>query len=125
MDMNKGRGFIHQDGDKNVNMNIEDVAAEMLLNSGEEKKHLAYTNARVKRDKFINAICKNIDDIGDIIDKNCDPNIQIAMLDVCIDMLNNVIGLQMTSYHIGFMTDSALALGEGKTTDTDTNIDKK
>ena len=42
MDMNKGRSFIHQDGDKNANMSIEDVAAEMLLSSREGKKYLAY-----------------------------------------------------------------------------------
>lgn len=123
MDMNKWRGFIHQDGDKNVNMSIEDVAAEMLLNSREGKKYLAYINARADRDKLVNAICKNIDGIDEIIDKNCDPDTQIAILDVCIDMLDNIMRLQMTSYHIGFMTDSALALGE--TTGIDTNIDKK
>lgn len=112
MDMNKGRGFIHQDGDKNVNMSIEDVAAEMLLSSREGKKYLAYINARVDRDKLVNAICKNIDGIQEITEKHCD--------------LDNIMRLQMASYHVGFMTDSALALGEtGKTTDIDTNIDKK
>ena len=124
MDMNKGRGFIHQDGDKNVNMSIEDVAAEMLLSSREGKKYLAYINARVDRDKLVNTICKNIDGIQEITEKNCDIDTQIAIIDVCINMLDNIMRLQMASYHVGFMTDSALALGEtGKTTDT--NIDKK
>ena len=122
MDMNEGRGFIHtHDGKKS----IEDIAAEMLLNSSEGKKYVAYINARADRDKFINAICKNIDGIDEIIGKNCDPDTQIAMLDVCIDLLENIMSLNMTSFHIGFMTDSALALGEGETTCVDTNIDKK
>lgn len=126
MDMNEGRGFIHQDGDKNANMSIEDVAAEMLLSSREGKKYLAYINARVDRDKLVNAICKNIDGIQEITEKHCDLDTQIAIIDVCINMLDNIMRLQMASYHVGFMTDSALALGEtGKTTDTDANIDKK
>ena len=113
--MNEGRGFIHtHDGKKS----IEDIAAEMILNSREGKKYLAYINARSDRDKFVNAICKNIDDIHEITEKNCDIDTQIAMLDVCIDLLENIMSLNMTSFHIGFMTDSALALGE-------TTIDKK
>ena len=118
--MNEGRGFIHTQAN---NARIEDIAAEMLLNSREGKKYVAYINARADRDKFINAICKNIDGIDEIINKNCDPDTQIAMLDVCIDLLENIMSLNMTSFHIGFMTDSALALGE--TTGIDTNINKK
>ena len=120
MDMNEGRGFIHTQA---KNASIEDIAAEMLLNSREGKKYLAFINARADRDKYVNAICKNIDDIHEITEKNCDIDTQIAMLDVCIDMLDNIMSLNMTSFHIGFMTDSALALGE--TTGIDTNIDKK
>ena len=118
--MNEGRRFIHtHDGKKS----IEDIAAEMLLNSSEEKKYVAYINARADRDKYVNAICKNIDDIHEITEKNCDIDTQIAMLDVCIDMLDNIMRLNTTSFHIGFMTDSSLSLGE--TTGIDTNIDKK
>ena len=116
MDMNEGRGFIHTQA---KNASIEDIAAEMLLNSREGKKYVAYINARADRDKFINAICKNIDGIDEIIGKNCDPDTQIAMLDVCIDLLDNIMSLNMTSFHIEFMTDSALSLGET------TGIDKK
>lgn len=119
--MNVGRGFIHTQDGKNTS--IEDIAAEMLLNSREGKKYLAYINARSDRDKFVNVICKNIDDIHEIAEKNCDIDTQIAMLDVCIDMLDNIMRLNVTSFNIGFMTDSALALGE--TTGIDTNIDKK
>ena len=115
--MNVGRGFIHTQDGKNTS--IEDIAAEMLLNSREGKKDMAYMNARSDRDKYVNAICKNIDDINDIIEKNCDIDTQIAMLDVCIDLLDNSMRLNTTSFHIGFMTDSALALGET------TGIDKK
>ncbi len=121
--MNEGRGFIHTQDGKNTS--IEDIAAEMLLNSREGKKYLAYINARSDRDKFVNAICKNIDDIHDIIEKNCDTDTQIAMLDVCIDMLDNIMRLNVTSFNIGFITDSVLALGEGEITGIDTNIDKK
>lgn len=118
--MNEGRGFIHTQA---KNASIEDIAAEMLLNSREGKKYIAYINARNDRDKYVNAICKNIDDIHEITEKNCDIDTQIAMLDVCIDMLDNIMRLNATSFHIGFMTDSALSLGE--TTGIDTNIDKK
>lgn len=117
MDMkNEGRGFIHTKDGKNTS--IEDIAAKMLLNHGDQKGHLAYINARAGRDKLVNDICKNIDDINEIIEKNCDTIIQVAMLDACINLLDNIKKLNVVSFHIGFLTDSALDDTTGINADT-------
>lgn len=116
---NKGRGFIHTQDGKNTS--IEDIAAEMLLNSGNQKKYTAYINARIEHDKLVKAICKNIDAIDEITEKNCDLDTQIAMLDACINLLENVKILDAVSFHVGFMTDSAL----GDTTGINVDINNE
>ena len=115
--MNEGREFIHTQYDSNACMNIENIAAAMLDNSGDKNKYSAYINACADRDKFVDDICKNIDIIKSITDKCCNLDTHIAMLDACIDLLDNIQRLNVVSFHIGFMTNSALG-------DT-TGIDKK
>lgn len=109
MDNKNERGFHNANIQDTENMDVENMATNMLLLSGDKKKCDAYLNARATRDKFINAICKNMDDINNIIDKQCDLDTKIALLDVCIEMLQNVQSLQVVSFHVGFMSDLALS----------------
>lgn len=82
---------------------------------------LAYINARIEHDKLVKAICKNIDAIDEITEKNCDLDTQIVMLDACINLLENVKILDAVSFHVGFMTDSAL----GDTTGINADINNE
>lgn len=118
MDMkNEGRELIQTQD--NENMGIENIAAKMLIASGNKKKMLAYFGARAERDKLVDSICKNMDDIKKVIDE-CDIDTQIAVLDICIEMLENIQRLQVVQFHVGFMTDSAL----DNTTDINMSIER-